>query len=353
MKKLLSNWKKILLGGLAIFALSVAVSGFVLTQDGELQTPTGDGTVTLSAGSFEAYPLPDYATKFVGSEYKSYLVEVAPGIKIHVLEVGSGYPVYMQHGVPTSGFLFRQVADQLPRDKFRVIMPTMVGLGFSSKVPASQHTLDNQIGWMNSLLNRLALNELIFVGHDWGGPIGMGALTRSPDLIKGAVVLNTVLDAPKEKRDLAVPLVVLKTPVVGEIIIEGLVSIFEQLPGLQNDPNSFPPALVQLYEKPVRDSGNAKAPLALTRMAVDGPDHSNAKYFQEIEKLIQSKDFPTEIVWGVNDSILADRLSTMEELFPQAPVTKTQGGHYLQEETPDEIASAVERVFGKIQSASK
>ena len=38
----------------------------------------------------------------LGEDYLSYFVEVEPGIKIHVLEVGSGYPVYLQHGNPTS-----------------------------------------------------------------------------------------------------------------------------------------------------------------------------------------------------------------------------------------------------------
>ncbi len=57
----------------------------------------GEGS---SAGSFEKFPLPDYVAKFVDNDFKSYLVEVEPGIKIHVLETGTGYPVYMQHGVP-------------------------------------------------------------------------------------------------------------------------------------------------------------------------------------------------------------------------------------------------------------
>jgi len=69
--------------------------------------------------------------------------------------------------------------------------------------------------------------------------------------------------------------------------------------------------------------------------------------------LIRSINFPSEIVWGINDSILAKRLSSIKVLFPEAPVTKTEAGHYLQEETPQEIASAIERVFGKIQSASR
>ena len=71
-------------------------------------------------------------------------------------------------------------------------MPTMVGLGFSTKVPASEHTLDNHMRWMNSVLKTLALTEVVFVGQDWGGPVGMGALSLSPDVLKGAVVMNRV-----------------------------------------------------------------------------------------------------------------------------------------------------------------
>ncbi|GAB5486920.1 MAG: alpha/beta fold hydrolase [Parasphingorhabdus sp.] len=345
--------KKILLSILGIAVLAVAIAGFVLTRDGELKTPAGDGTIALEAGSFEAFPLPDYAAKFVGDDYKSYFVEVEPGIKVHVLEVGTGYPVYMQHGLPTTGFLYRKVADALPRDQFRVIMPTIVGLGFSSKVPASQHTLENHLRWMNAALKKLALQDAIFIGHDWGGPIGMGALARSPELMKGAVILNTVLDSAKEERNLAAPLVIANTPVAGEILFEGLVSIFSQLPSFQADPASMPEDVIRLYEKPVRDSGNAKGILAMMRMSADGPDHPSSKQYRELEKYYQGRDFPTEIVWGMQDSILAKRLSDMKKNFPNAVVTETQGGHFLQEETPEEIAAAVQRIRDQIEQAKK
>ena len=109
-------------------------------------------------------------------------------------------------------------------------MPTMPGLGFSSKIPASQHQLDNHTRWMNSLLSKLDLNELIYVGQDWGGPVGMGALARSPRLLNGAVVMNTGFNAPKKKGDLSKAHAMVKTPIVGELMLEGFFSLIDRLP---------------------------------------------------------------------------------------------------------------------------
>jgi haloalkane dehalogenase len=39
----------------------------------------------------------------------------------------------------------------------------------------------------------------------------------------------------------------------------------------------------------------------------------------------------------------------MKENFPDAPVTETAGGHFLQEEVPVEIAAALLRVMDQIQ----
>ncbi len=343
--------KKILLSLLGIALLALAVFAFTLTRDGELTTPTGNGTVELEAGTFEAFPLPDYAAEFVNDDYKSYLIEVEPGIKIHVLEVGTGYPVYMQHGAPTTGFLYRHVVDELPRDQFRIIMPTMVGLGFSSQVPASQHTFDNHTRWMNEALKQLELEELIYVGHDWGGPIGMGTLVRSPELMEGAVILNTAFGAPTESGTLPTLLKVVKTPIIGELLLEGFTSAFNSMPGLQADPGSIPADVLALYERPVTESGNGKGPLAIIRMAADGPDHPTAEALRGIDAYIQELDVPSAIVWGLNDPFLGERLSEMVDQFPNAHVTESEAGHFLQEEGdgPEKIAAAVQRVYDQIQ----
>jgi len=336
--------------GVTIVAAAVFVSS--ITRDGERVVPEGSGIVSLQAGDFEAFPLPDYAARHVTDDYESYFVEVEPGIKVHVLEVGSGYPLFLQHGNPTSGFLYRKVVEELPIDRVRVIMPTLVGLGFSSKVPASEHTLENHVRWISGVLDQLQLSEVVFAGQDWGGPIGVGALARSPELLKGAVILNTGLNAREVEMDLSRAHATVKTPVVGELLVEVFGSVFEQLPRVQGDPSSFPAGVVELYSRPVLESGNSKAPLALMRMVMDGPEHPTTPPMRAIEAYVRQLDVPTEIVWGMNDPILAKGLPLMQQNFPNAPITETEGGHFLQEEVPPEIAAALLRVVEQARRSS-
>lgn len=341
--------RRILLILLAVIVTAGIAFVFAITRDGPMVTPEGQGTITLDAGTFEAFPLPDYAAEVITEDYKSYFIEVEPGIKIHVLEVGSGFPVYLAHGNPTSGLLYRKVAAELPTDRLRLIMPTMVGLGFSSKVPASQHTADNHIRWMNKALDRLNLGDLVYVGQDWGGAVGMGALSRSPDLLRGAVILNTGFNAPTEKMSLSSAHDLARMPIVGELMFEVVISIFDRLHETQGDPESLSPEVAALYGRPVLESGNAKAPLALMRMVPNSPDEPSSEELRKIERYVAGLDIPVEIVWGMNDPILGRALPRMKQNFPNAPVTETQAGHFLQEEVPTEIAAAILRVVEQVR----
>ena len=334
----------------AVLAALVVLAVLVLTRDGERIIPEGEGRVDLDVGEFEAFPLPDYAAAVISDGYKSYFIEVEPGIKIHVLEVGQGYPIYVQHGNPTTGLLYRKVAALLPLDRVRVIMPTMVGLGYSTKIAASEHTLDNHMRWMNRVLTTLELTEAVYAGQDWGGPVGMGALSLSPGVLKGAVVMNTGFRAPRAPMDISRAHALVKTPLVGELVVEALSSVFlTRLAQVQGDPATMPPRVMDLYRRPLEDSGNAKATLALMRMVADGPDHASSPALRHIERYVEGLDIPVELVWGMNDPILGRGLPFMREMFPTAPVRETEAGHFLQEEVPEIIAAALMRIVDKAQ----
>ena len=178
----------------------------------------------------------------------------------------------------------------------------------------------------------------------------MGALAQTPGLLRGAVIMNTGFSAPTGPIELSQAHATVRTPVVGELVINVFTSIFEMLPRMQGDPNSIPPAIQELYGRPVVDSGNSVAPLALMRMVPDGVDHPSVATQRITEAYVRGLDIPAEIVWGMNDPILAKGLPIMETLFPSAPVTETQAGHFLQEEVPDDIAAALMRVVAQVEA---
>ena len=59
------------------------------------------------------------------------------GKKIAYVEEGSGDPIVLLHGNPTSSFLWRNVIPELV-ESGRVIVPDLIGQGDSEKLPATE-----------------------------------------------------------------------------------------------------------------------------------------------------------------------------------------------------------------------
>ena len=88
----------------------------------------------------------------------------------------------------------------------------------------------------------------------------------------------------------------------------------------------------------------------MMRMVTDGPNHPSTPALRKIEEYVKTLQIPAEIVWGMKDPILGKALPRMEQDFPNAPVTKTSAGHFLQEEVPVEIADALVRVVVRVKN---
>ena len=56
---------------LILIAFSLIILSFFVTRDGYVVTPTGNGQVVLDSGTYEAFPLPIYASNMVCLLYTS------------------------------------------------------------------------------------------------------------------------------------------------------------------------------------------------------------------------------------------------------------------------------------------
>jgi haloalkane dehalogenase len=296
-----------------------------------------------------APPLPRFIATGLAS-FSRYVIEVeSPGGRypMHVMERGAGTPVIMLHGNPTWSYLWRKVALRLDPARYRVILPDLVGLGYSGRPrDAKAHTLEHHIGWFGDLLDQLdarGLGRFVFVGQDWGGPVGFGALATRESRCAGLVVLNTAIGPPRPGFKATAFHRFARIPIVSDLAFRALHFPQAFMFAAQGD-RRLSLRATAAYVAPLVDPRTNVAPLALARMVPDSHSHPSIPALARCQAFVSNFERPAAIVWGQRDPVLGRMLSWVEKNLPQASVTRTQAGHFLQEEVPDEIAAAIERV---------
>jgi haloalkane dehalogenase len=293
----------------------------------------------------DAPELPDWIERML--PFERYTVGVE-GRQMHVMEAGEGRAVVMLHGNPTWGFLWRKVASVLGSG-YRVVVPDLVGLGLSDKPrDDSAHTLENHARWVATLLAGLELEDFIFVGQDWGGPIGLLASARGAAKPAGMVILNTAFAPPRDDFRPTAFHRFANTPLVSDLAFRALEFPQSMLWTAQGDWDSVDERATRAYRYPLRNPDERAAPLALARMVPDSLDHPSVPPLQEVYDFITSFEGPMAAVWGDADPVLGRVGRFFEKTFPDVPLLHTSAGHFLQEEVPFEIAEAIHYVDSKL-----
>jgi haloalkane dehalogenase len=104
-------------------------------------------------------------------------------------EVGDGTPVVFLHGNPTSSHLWRDVIPAVPG---RRLAPDLIGMGESGK-PAIDYSFADHARYLDAWFDALDLDDVILVGHDWGGALAFDWASRHPERVRGIAVNETIV----------------------------------------------------------------------------------------------------------------------------------------------------------------
>jgi cis-3-alkyl-4-acyloxetan-2-one decarboxylase len=277
------------------------------------------------------------------------------GERMHVAEWGpaDGHTIVLVHGNPTWGFLWRKVIaaiQQQPAGRgLRLVVPDLIGLGLSSKPEASAHSLVAHGGWLGSALDALVPGPLVLAVQDWGAPIALTAMTKRRARLRGLVVGNTSVSPPREGFKPTLFHRLSQLPVVSDALFRYLGFPLGVLHLSQGDRSTIRGDVARAYRWPLAQRSERAAPLALARMVPDSLAHPSVPALRETDELYRDIDVPIAIVWGERDPILGRVLGHLTRLRPDATVTRTQAGHFLQEEVPDELAAAIVDVAGRAE----
>jgi pimeloyl-ACP methyl ester carboxylesterase len=112
----------------------------------------------------------------------------ARSASFHVAEAGAGEPLVLLHGWPQHWWAWRKVVPLLAPHA-RLIMPDLRGFGWSD-APPGRYEKQSMADDVLVLLDRLGLQRVRIVGHDWGGWIAFLACMTAPERFERALVLG-------------------------------------------------------------------------------------------------------------------------------------------------------------------
>jgi pimeloyl-ACP methyl ester carboxylesterase len=261
------------------------------------------------------------------------------GLIIAYREIGSGPPVLLLHGWPTSSFLWREVMLPIGR-RNRVLAPDLPGFGASDKPLGIRYGFEFFARTIDQFLAAAGVDQLSIGVHDLGGPIGLHWALQHPERMTKLALLNTLVYP--ELSAAALEFVRLcSTPGLREQLTsaDGLGSVMRL--GLANEDKLSDEVLAAVTEP--FSSRDARRALAQAGIGLE------PEGFVEIARRLPSLDIPIRIVYGERDRILPDVADTMARVardLPQAVVTALPAGHFLQEEAPEVVGELLASFFG-------
>ena len=110
---------------------------------------------------------------------------------MHYEEAGTGDPIVLLHGNPTSSFLWRNVIPGLASEG-RCLAPDLIGMGRSGN-PDIAYRFGDHARYLGAWLDALELDNITFVGHDWGGALAFDWAATNPDRVAGLAFFETII----------------------------------------------------------------------------------------------------------------------------------------------------------------
>ena len=263
---------------------------------------------------------------------------VLEGKTVRWLEHGTGRPVVLIHGIPTSPRLWRHV---VPLIQGRSLAWEMRGYG--SSIPAGKGqdvSVSAQAGYLLNWLDSLELDaKPILVGHDLGGGVAQIAAVRAPERFAGLVLTNAVcydswpIPSVKLMRRMAPALALLP-----EVLLY--------------------PAIVQLIhrghdnrQRALESLGEHWAPYVThgaARSLMRQVAALNASDTLAIADSLSSIGLPARVVWGEADQFQKLKYGKRLAADLGAELTRLPGGkHFTPEDHPEAIADAVNSLLDR------
>ncbi|NNL44807.1 MAG: haloalkane dehalogenase [Woeseiaceae bacterium] len=269
------------------------------------------------------------------------------GKRMAYVEMGEGDPIIFQHGNPTSSYLWRNIMPELANHG-RCIAVDLIGMGDSDKLdnpgPDSYRYVEHR-DYLFAAWQELGVTDKVtYVIHDWGSALGFDWACQHPDKVRGIAYMEGIvrpiswMEWPEAIRPLfqgfrseAGEVMVLEKNIFVERVLPGSV-----LRGLTEDE-------MAVYRRPFENEGETRRP-TLTwprQIPLDGEPADVHQIVARYADWLCNSEVPKLFINAEPGAILTGPQREFCRGFPNQAEVTVAGSHFIQEDSPLEIAAAI------------
>ena len=270
------------------------------------------------------------------------------GKSIAFVDVGEGEPIVLLHGNPTSSYLWRNVIPHL-EGMGRVIAPDLIGQGDSDKLPASdgpdRYSFQVAYDYLAGLLDELdAKQNVTLVIHDWGSALGFYWAQQHGAAVKGIAYMEGIVcpvgweDWPESARGIFKGF---RSDKGEDLILQRNMFVEAVLPS--SVIRKLGAEEMEHYRRAFSTPDDRQPTLNWPRqIPIDGePEHMLKLVDSYGQWMLQNTSLPKLFINATPGSILTGKAREFCRTWPNQREVTVAGTHFIQEDSPNEIGSAV------------
>lgn len=263
---------------------------------------------------------------------------------LHFEESGSGTPIVFLHGNPGSSYGWRNVLPHVGGG--RLLAPDLIGMGRSAK-PDLPYSFDDHARHLDAWFDALGLDDVVLVGHDWGGALAFDHATRHPGRVRGVAFFETIVK-PMAWADLSPQAAErsrkIRTPGVGEeLVLEQNLFVRQAFTGGVRTPV----ADLEPYLAPFPTPESRRPVLAWARqLPIGGEPAELLPRIEAYDEWLATSTTTPKLLMTFEGSptlLIGEKLVRWceENIAALDVVACGEAGHHAQEDRPKEIAAEI------------
>jgi pimeloyl-ACP methyl ester carboxylesterase len=250
----------------------------------------------------------------------------------------SGDPVLCLHGLGASTHSFREFREPLSKEH-KLFLLDFRGFGASPKPKDKHYAIMEHADSAYQFIVEHDLRNLTLIGNSFGGAVSLLVSLRLCEENSGRLRRLILIDSGGYNLHLPTHLKMLRTPLLGSLMIHLLPPKLAALTVLKDsyyDDRKITREQIAAYARPIAESGGRHALLETSRQII--PPN-----YEELIKKYPKIVVPTLIIWGRQDKVIPLCIGKMlDAALPDSKlVVIDHSAHVPQEETPQAVVPLV------------